>query len=458
MMKLAIANLVDSRADFYEKRKPLVIEELDQLDWLRSSCECIESEPIRSKQQALSFGECALSFRAQALVIHLPIWGDPIFSVMLANQLSIPILLMGNDRPETSSTVGVLGAGGALDQIGREHVRVFENQSACSRKQILAFVRAATTLDTLRGQTLGLFGGRSLGIFTTVADPAQWQRLFGVDIELIDQLEIRYLAESLSIDEVDRHGQWLLNKLGGVNYSGTFTGCAYERQVRSYLATRELVKRHRLDFMGVKCQPELSDGYATQCVAHMLSNGELDADGEKHVTVHACESDADGAITMQILHLLSGGKPAALLDIRWFNAEQHCWTLANCGAVPAALCATDSDPTGFASIHMEAHVFGEGGGGALPGIIAPQQVTMARLCRKDGAYWMAIVCGETVAVDAEEMTRTTTVFPKAFVKTTAGTDFLNVYGSNHIHMVSGDVSEELIALCRLLGIPWQIWR
>jgi hypothetical protein len=102
-MKLAIANLVDSRADFYEKRKPLVAEELGQLDWLRSSCECMESEPIRSKQQALSFVECALAFRAQALVIHLPIWADPIFSVMLAKQLSIPILLMGNDRPETSA-------------------------------------------------------------------------------------------------------------------------------------------------------------------------------------------------------------------------------------------------------------------------------------------------------------------------------------------------------------------
>jgi L-fucose isomerase len=364
---------------------------------------------------------------------------------------------MGNDRPETSSTVGLLGAGGALDQIGREHVRVFENQSTSSRRQILAFIRAAATLDALRGQTLGLFGGRSLGIFTTVTDPAQWQRLFGVDIQLIDQLEIHHLAESLPAEEVDRHGQWLMQKLGGIKYSGQFTACAYGRQVRSYLATRELVKHHGLDFVGVKCQPELSDGYATQCIAHMLSNGELDADGGKRVTVHACESDADGALTMQILHLLSGGKPAALLDIRWFDAAQRRWTLANCGAVPAALCATESDPTGFANIHMEAHVFGEGGGGALPGVISPQQVTLARLCRKDGSYWMAIVRGETVPVDSEEMARTTAVFPKAFVKTTAGTDFLNVYGSNHIHMVSGDVSEELIALCRLLEIPWQIW-
>jgi L-fucose isomerase len=236
-----------------------------------------------------------------------------------------------------------------------------------------------------------------------------------------------------------------------------FTPAAYERQVRSYLATRNLVKRYGLDFVGVKCQPELSDGYATQCIAHMLSNGQLDADGEKAITVHACESDADGALTMQILHLLSGGKPAALLDIRWFDVHQQCWTLANCGAVPAALCATDSDPTGLASINMEAHVFGKGGGGALPGVISPQPVTLARLCRKDGQYWMAILCGDVVEVNPDELARTTAVFPKAFVKTSAGTDFLNIYGSNHIHMVSGDVSQELIAFCRLVGIPWKIW-
>ena len=458
MIKLAIANLVDSRSDFYSKRKPLVEDELLEINWLRQSYDCIESEPINTKHQAASFARRVVDFGAQAFVIHLPTWADPIFSVTLANLLHMPILLMGNDRPDTSSLVGLLGAGGALDQIGRRHVRVFDHQSPASRRQILAFIRASATVDKLRGQTMGLFGGRSLGIFTTVVDPAQWQRLFGVDIEIFDQLEIAQLAETIPVGEIERHGQWLLSKLGGVEYSGLFTPLAYERQMRSYLATRELAKRYGVDFLGVKCQPELSDGYVTQCVAHMLSNGNLDADGDKEIIVHACESDADGALTMQILHLLSDGKPAALLDIRWFDPKNNSWTLANCGAVPAALCATESDPSGFSNIHLEAHVFGKGGGGALPGLISPQTVTLARLCRKDGNYWMAIVCGDAITTHPDEMARTTAVFPKAFVKTSAGADFLNVYGSNHIHMVSGDFSNELIAFCHLLDIPYQIWR
>jgi L-fucose isomerase len=454
--KIAIAHLVDSRADFFEKRKPLVEEEVAALGWLREACECVESEPIHSKRQAAAFARSLAG--VQALVLHIPIWADPIFAVTVAGLVSAPILLMGNGRPDTSSMVGLLGAGGALDEIGREHTRVFDHHLPEPRAQALAFVRAAGAIDSLRGQTLGMFGGRSLGIVTAVADPAQWQRLFGVDIETIDQLEIKNLAESLPADEVQKHGQWLLEKLGGVTYSGLFTPAAYERQIRSYIATRKLVEQYGFDFVGVKCQPEMSDGYATQCISHMLSNGNLDADGDRDITIHACEADADGALTMQILHLLSGGRPAALLDIRWFDSQQGRWTLANCGAIPAAFCATESDSTGLANIHMEAHVFGKGGGGALPGMITPQPVTLARLCRKNGEYWMAIVRGDVVTPKPEEAARITPAFPKAFVNTAAGADFLEVYGSNHIHMVSGDVSRELIALCRQYQIPWRVWQ
>jgi len=83
---------------------------------------------------------------------------------------------------------------------------------------------------------------------------------------------------------------------------------------------------------------------------------------------------------------------------------------------------------------------------------------LARLCRKNGDYWMAIVPGEVVQPDSAELERVTPCFPKAFVRSAAGMDFLARFGSNHIHMVSGDLTEELIAFCRLAGIPWQVWR
>jgi L-fucose/D-arabinose isomerase len=457
MIKVAIAHLGDSRSDFFARREALVNEELGTLGWLRENFEVEESGVMVSCREVARFAKKMAVSGAQSLIIHLPIWADPIFTVKLFNYTSLPILLMGNDRPDTSSLVGLLGAGGALDQVGCPHTRIFEHESEESQRRVKAFVRAAAARATLRGQTLGLFGGRSLGIFTATVDPAQWQRLFGVDIETIDQLEIVKAAEEFNPQEVERHTRWLLEQVAGVEYNGKFTSLALEKQVRSYMATRALVEKHGLDFVGVKCQPELSDGYVTQCAAHMLMNGLLDADGPRQPVVHACESDADGALTMQVLHLLSEGRPVALMDLRWFNRQNNTFTLANCGAVAVAFYATPEDPHGFSKVHITPHAFGKGGGGAFPAMVAPQRVTLARLCRKAGEYWMAIVSGEVESRDPEELKKTTSAFPQAFVRTPAGVDFLETFGSNHIHMIAGDYVEELTAFCRLTGIRWQTW-
>ncbi|MCL4559173.1 MAG: hypothetical protein M1281_00980 [Chloroflexi bacterium] len=456
-IRMAVAHIADSRIDFLERRMPLVEEELQAIDWLRSEFRPVESEIICSPQDANGFAQQVNAYKASSLVIHLPIWGNPIFAIRLANQLSLPLLLLGNGRPETSSMVGILGAGGALDQIGKAHFRVFDHCEEENRARVRAFARAAAALAELRGQTLGLFGGGALGIFTTVADPAQWQRLFGVDIQFIDQAEIIQTAESLPTEEVKRHLHWFRQRLGKISFSGLFQPPVLEKQVRSYLATRQLAERYQLDFTGVKCQPELSDGYVCQCVAHLLSNSTLDADGKKEITIHACESDADGALTMQVMHLLSGGQPVALMDLRWFNRVTGLWTLANCGAIPPAFAATQKDPSGLSAFHMEAHAFGRGGGGAIPGTVTPQPVTLGRLCRKDGEYWMAIVRGEVITPAPSEAGLVTPAFPKAVVRSAAGEDFLSVFGSNHIHMISGNLEEELIAFCRLAGIRYQVW-
>ncbi len=187
-------------------------------------------------------------------------------------------------------------------------------------------------------------------------------------------------------------------------------------------------------------------------------NSTMDSNGKKEAIVHACESDADGALTMQILHLLSEGEPTALLDVRWFNQKEKTWTLANCGALACEFFSTDKNVPGLKQVQATQHIFGKGGGGAYPGVVAPGKVTLARLCRKNGVYWMAIILGDIEKRNPEDLANTTAAFPQAFVRTTAGMDFAEVYGANHIHMMSGDFTEEIMIFCRLLGIEWCIWK
>ncbi|HYF92712.1 MAG TPA: hypothetical protein VD969_10765 [Symbiobacteriaceae bacterium] len=455
--RVALVTLTETRPDFRARRESLVAEEMAAVRWLSDQADVWESGPVASGRELRALAREILAFGADALVVHIPIWTEPVLTVKLTGLLPLPVLLLGNDRPETSSTVGMLGAGGALDQVGRPHERVLGHTTAEARRRVMAFLRAAAVRGALRGQTLGMFGGRSLGILTATADPAQWHRLFGVDIEHVDQMAIVERARALDQSEVAGASSWFTGRLGQVEYGGSFTAEALDRQVRSYLATRAVVAEKGFDFVAVKCQPELTDGYASQCVAHTLMNGTVDAGGEKALVVHACEADADGALTMQILHLLSGGRSAALLDVRLYDAGTGLWTMANCGAIPAAFTATAEDPTGLSGLHMQPHVFGKGGGGALPGVVQPQVVTLARLCRKQGEYWLAIVSGLVQQGDRSDLARTTAAFPHAFIKTAAGAEFLGEFGSNHIHMVAGDVVQELTAFCRILGIPWRYW-
>ena len=54
---------------------------------------------------------------------------------------------------------------------------------------------AVAAAHRLRGLTYCLIGGRSLGIDTTVIDPAQWLKQFGIDVDHVDQLELVRRAE-----------------------------------------------------------------------------------------------------------------------------------------------------------------------------------------------------------------------------------------------------------------------
>jgi L-fucose isomerase len=132
--------------------------------------------------------------------------------------------------------------------------------------------------------------------------------------------------------------------------------------------------------------------------------------------------------------------------------------LANCGAVSACFFATSEDPSGLSQLRLVPHVFGKGGGGALPGAIPPGEVTLARLCRTDGKYWMAVIRGEAQKLSRDGLAKTSAAFPQANIKANTDADFLKEFGSNHIHMVFGDVSRELTFFCEMVGIPCKLWK
>jgi L-fucose isomerase len=92
----------------------------------------------------------------------------------------------------------------------------------------------------------------------------------------------------------------------------------------------------------------------------------------------------------------------------------------------------------------------------------PGDATFARLTRRGGTYWLAIVRGEFVRYEPEKnvelMKQTTLAWPHAFARFQCAADaFLASYASNHIHAVYGDWVNELRMVANLLGIEARVY-
>src|SRR6185312_3933447 len=102
------------------------------------------------------------------------------------------------------------------------------------------------------------------------------------------------------------------------------------------------------------------------------------------------------------------------------------------------------------------------GGASVHHLAYPGQATFARLTRRDGAYWLAILPGEFLQYPPEQndalMRQTTLEWPHAFARFTCGPDeFLATYASNHIHAIYGDWTAELQAVADMLGIEARLY-
>jgi L-fucose isomerase len=278
---------------------------------------------------------------------------------------------------------------------------------------------------------------------------------FGVGVSMLDQCEIVKRAASIDAATVRRHMDWICGR-ASVVLGPDFPEDAFERQVRSYIALRQLTEEYGAAFIAVKCQRELSDGYVCQCVGHLLMNGSEDADGKKKPVVFACESDANGALTMQILHLLSRGGPAALLDVRGLDTGTGRMIVANCGAVPEDMLRKDPESP-LSGVSLIRHAFGAGKGGACDARIREGEVTIARLCTKDEKMWIAATKGRVVALTDSENAMIPPSFPRGAIETGFDESFLQEFGSNHVHLVYGDHLDKVKTFCELTRLECRVW-
>jgi L-fucose isomerase len=394
-------------------------------------------------------------------ILNVPVFAFPNLARIACQFAQGPFLAFSPLFGGLPGLGGMLGSSAALEQVGIPCDKVY---GSLDDKEVSGklgtFCRTAHAINGLRGRVLGMIGGRSIGMVTGEAQPDLYYSAFGIDVDHVDQSEILRRAPGVPEDKVDRAFAWLESHVQSIEFdSKKLTPETLKDQIRHYYATKSIIEERQLDFVAVKCHYELSEYYFTQCLGAAFMNDPYDWDGKKESFIFSCEADADAALTMQILKLLSG-KPVIFTDLRHYDTKDDVMVLCNCGAMSTWYTRMSDDPAeNLKEVSLTPVIEKYGGNGCHVKYVGGESMmTFARLFRKDGKFHMTIFTGETKEFPVEKLDETCPAWPHLFAKLSVPAEELIPYlGSNHIHCVAGDYVAELIKFCELKNIVAEIF-
>jgi L-fucose isomerase len=424
----------------------------------RGDIEIIAADTIvHTVKEASAMAKQIMARDVDGVILNFSIWVYPNLAVIAARHIHRPILTLSNLNPTRCGLVGMMASAGSLDQLGVKNYRVWGDVATPEvYGKILRFASAAKVINSLNGSTYGMFGGRSMGMYTGVAEQSVWMKKFGIDCEHMDEMEIIRLAKEMDKGRVEAAFNWLTENICRICYDGA--GLTEEKlrfQIACYLATKDMVKERELDFIGIKCQPEMGNHFVSQCLTQAFLNDPYDMEGEHDITVCSCENDMDGALTMQMLHLLTGA-PVLFFDFRHYDAKNNVFVFSNCGSQSTYYAGRSQDyreNLKHVEFFAQTPEFFDAGGATVRYMASKGDLTCARLSRKDGKYRMVIFPAAVCEFPKEKMNETSPEWPAAYIKINASPEkLIDIYGSNHAHAVEGNVVRELTMVCEMLDI------
>jgi L-fucose isomerase-like protein len=285
------------------------------------------------------------------------------------------VLLWTHPGSQGWRPVGGLVMHGGLLEIGVPHKFVYgEADDPETVLKITSYARAAHLKNFLNMSTIGTFGGRGMGQTCGVADPSQWMRMFGVDIDSRDTTELIRAAEAIPSKKISGL-QPRLRKLFGAAPEGNIVN---ERSIRLYLAIRKLVEREKFNFYTIQSFPGLGDDYSATCFAQSM----MLEDGYGTSTL----GDFNTALTVLLLTKLSRER-VYYGDLQHIDKKKKEIKIIGDGACPPSL-ASQLGPAGFSEHGIPTE--GEAGGLSVKLICKVGEGVLARLGRVNGEFQMVI--------------------------------------------------------------------
>lgn len=340
--------------------------------------------------------------------------------------------------------VGGLVLHGALLEVGIPHKFVYGPADDPKEVgQVASFCRAAHMRNWLNMSTIGAFGGRGMGQTCGVADPSQWMKTFGVDIDSRDTTDLIRTAQQITDAELAALEPRIKKLFGDLPEKSVVN----ERSLRLYLAIKKVVEKNGWDFYTIQSFPGLADDYAASCFAQSM----MLEDGCGTSTL----SDFNTAMTVLLLTKLSK-EPVYYGDLQHIDKRTKEIKIIGDGACPPSL-AGKLGPAGFATHGIPTE--GEAGGMSIKLVCKVGQGVLARLGRVDGRFTMVVTRCSIFEPPADQLEKrqlecNIPFWPHGFVTAHCDIDkMLENWTNEYACLGYGEeLYDDLIDFCKMTGI------
>ena len=401
---------------------------------------------------------------ADCLIFGLWHWTEPELPMRLARLCDLPVALYTADNPKWAGTVCISAVGSSMWEIDKptftRHLRVRGD-----KKPLLPWIRAQSAANRLLQGSLLMWGGSYSLRMEHLRDDASMMKSYLIgDIITEGQYILIKRAEDILAnrrDRIESFTTWAEKEGLKTEFDGKMlTPTVYDRQIALHLAAVDrLAELKAEDIIGVsiKCQPELSVEYGvTACLLPGFLPLGSGPEGTRNAVATVCEGDTKGLYTCATLHALNPGIPPLFGDVKYFNDD--IIIISNCGASSLEWALPGDGESGLlAGVTLSPQCQGAAGG-ALGYVGRPGQVTIARLLRIAGEYYMQLGLGESIEMDdaIREKILWGRMWPHVAIN--LGPDFKasaldKIIGSNHLSATYGDFTSEIEHLCHHLDIP-----
>ena len=354
------------------------------------------------------------------------------------------IVIWTNPGSQGWRPVGGLVMQGALKEIGLKHRFVYGSyKDPKELEKVVSYCRASAMKNSLNMSTIGTFGGRGMGQTCGAADPSQWMKMFGLDIDSRDTSELLETAKKISKAEISG-AKKKIQKLFSKPIPETDQA---EKSIRLYLAIKKLVKKNDWDFYTIQSFPGLGDEYSATCFAQSM----ILEDGIGTSTL----GDFNTALTVKCLTDLSQ-EPVYYGDLQHIDKTTNEIKIIGDGACPPSL-AGKLGPAGFAEHGIPTE--GEAGGISVDLVCKVGEGVLARLGRNDGHFEMVITRCSIFEPPKSQLEKRRLecgipFWPHGFVKAHCDIDALiQAWNNEYACLGYGEhLYEVLKAFCELTGI------